>query len=139
PNFQSSRRCDAEADGRFGFVGSRDRNSGMIHLPPARVSEKGGAVDDMEPVPMADTLGTVVSFTIDKLVYSPSPPVVFAVVDFDGGGRAPLELADCGPDEIEVGLRVRPTFRRLFTADEIHNYFWKVAPVRDVASGEEVG
>ncbi|MCH1435051.1 MAG: OB-fold domain-containing protein, partial [Acidimicrobiales bacterium] len=69
-------------------------------------------------------------FTIDKLVYSPSPPVVFAVVDFDGGGRAPLELADCGPDEVEIGLRVEPTFRRLFTADEIHNYFWKVQPVR---------
>ena len=48
-------------------------------------------------------------------------------------GRAPLELADCGPDEVEIGLRVEPTFRRLFTADEIHNYFWKVQPVRDVA------
>jgi hypothetical protein len=29
-------------------------------------------------------------------------------------------------------MRVLPTFRRLFTADEIHNYFWKVAPVRGV-------
>ena len=76
----------------------------------------------MEPVPMADTVGTVVSFTIDKLVYSPSPPVVFAVVDFDGGGRAPLELADCGPTRSR-SARVLPTFRRLFTADEIHNYF----------------
>ena len=130
PNRPSASAAHRRDDWKFGFVGSRDRNSGMIHLPPARVSEKGGAVDDMEPVPMADTVGTVVSFTIDKLVYSPSPPVVFAVVDFDGGGRAPLELADCGPDEIEVGMRVLPTFRRLFTADEIHNYFWKVAPVR---------
>ena len=132
PNRPSASAAHRRDDWKFGFVGSRDRNSGMIHLPPARVSEKGGAVDDMEPVPMADTVGTVVSFTIDKLVYSPSPPVVFAVVDFDGGGRAPLELADCGPDEIEVGMRVLPTFRRLFTADEIHNYFWKVAPVRGV-------
>ena len=132
PNRPSASAAHRRDDWKFGFVGSRDRSSGMIHLPPARVSEKGGAVDDMEPVPMADTVGTVVSFTIDKLVYSPSPPVVFAVVDFDGGGRAPLELADCGPDEIEVGMRVLPTFRRLFTADEIHNYFWKVAPVRGV-------
>ena len=130
PNRPSAAAAHRRDDWKFGFVGSRDRTTGMIHLPPARVSEKGGAVDDMEPVPMADTTGTVVSFTIDKLVYSPSPPVVFAVVDFDGGGRAPLELADCGPDEIEVGMRVRPTFRRLFTADEIHNYFWKVEPER---------
>ena len=53
-----------------------------------------------------------------------------AVVDFDGGGRAPLELADVDADEVEVGMRVEPTFRRLFTADEIHNYFWKVRPLR---------
>jgi len=130
PNRPSAAASHRRDDWKFGFVGSRDRSTGMIHLPPARVSEKGGAVDDMEPVPMAETPGTVVSFTIDKLVYSPSPPVVFAVVDFDGGGRAPLELADCGPDEVEIGLRVEPTFRRLFTADEIHNYFWKVQPVR---------
>ncbi len=133
PNRPSAAASHRRDDWKFGFVGSRDRESGMIHLPPARVSEKGGAVDDMEPVPMAGVTGTVVSFTIDKLVYSPSPPVVFAVVDFDGGGRAPLELADCGPDEIAVGMRVRPTFRRLYTADEIHNYFWKVEPVRGAA------
>ena len=80
---------------------------------------------------MADTEGTIASFTVDKLVYSPSPPVVFAVVDFDGGGRAPLELTDVTADEVEVGGRVEPTFRRLYTSDEIHNYFWKVRPVRD--------
>ena len=135
PNRPSPTRASAaashrRADWKFGFVGTRDRSSGMIHLPPARVSEKGGAVDDMEPVPMADVGGTIVSFTVDKLVYSPSPPVVFAVVDFDGGGRAPLELTDVDPDAIQIGARVEPTFRKLSTADEIHNYFWKVRPVR---------
>jgi len=130
PNRPSASAAYRRDEWKFGFVGSRDRSSGMIHLPPARVSEKGGAVDDMEPVAMADAVGTVVSFTIDRLVYSPSPPVVFAVVDFDGGGRVPLELTDCHPDEVEIGMRVQPTFRRLFTADEIHNYFWKVQPLR---------
>lgn len=130
PNRPSASAAHRREDWKFGFVGSRDRATGMIHLPPARVSEKGGAVDDMEPVPMAEVRGTIVSFTVDRLVYSPSPPVVFAVVDFDGGGRAPLELTDVNPDEVEVGGRVEPTFRRLFTADEIHNYFWKVRPVR---------
>ncbi|MDW3217232.1 MAG: OB-fold domain-containing protein [Acidimicrobiales bacterium] len=135
PNRPPPQRTSASAayrrnDWKFAFVGTRDRSSGMLHMPPARVSQKGGAVDDMEPVPMADTVGTIASFTIDKLVYSPSPPVVFAVVDFDGGGRAPLELTDVDPDEVEIGGRVEPTFRRLSTSDEIHNYFWKVRPVR---------
>lgn len=130
PNRPSAAAAHRRDDWKFGFVGSRDRGSGMVHLPPARVSEKGGAVDDMDDMPMADVRGTVASFTVDRLVYSPSPPVVFAVVDFDGGGRVPLEVTDVDADEVEVGMRVEPTFRRLFTADEIHNYFWKVRPLR---------
>ncbi len=122
-------------DWKFGFVGSRDRSSGAIHLPPARVSMTGGAIDDMEAVPMADVAGTVVTFTIDKLVYSPSPPVVFAIVDFDGGGRAPIELTDIDPADVAIGMRIQMTFRRLFTADGIHNYFWKGRPASGVAPG----
>jgi hypothetical protein len=29
-----------------------------------------------------------------------------------------------------MGTRVEMTFRRLFTADGIHNYFWKARPIR---------
>ena len=116
-------------DWKYGFVGSRDRASGAVHLPPARVSMKGGAVDDMEPAPMADAQGTVVTFTVDRMAYSPSPPVVFAVVDFDGGGRFPVELTDVDAGALAIGDRVEMTFRRLFTADGIHDYFWKARPV----------
>ncbi|MGZ6973937.1 MAG: OB-fold domain-containing protein [Acidimicrobiia bacterium] len=115
---------------KLGFVGSRDRATGALHLPPARVSMEGGAIDDMEAAPMADVPATIVTFTIDKLAYSPSPPIVFAVVDFDGGGRFPVELTDVDPDAVKIGDRVEMTFRRLFTADGIHDYFWKARPVR---------
>ena len=121
---------------KFGFVGSRDRTSGAVHMPPARVSMKGGATDDMEPLPMADAKGTVVTFTVDRMVYSPSPPVIFAVVDFDGGGRFPVELTDVDDGALAIGDRVEMTFRRLFTADGIHDYFWKAKPIRTEGKGE---
>jgi len=104
---------------------------------PARVSapaaERGsdwkfGFVGDDRP--LADTQGTIVTFTVDRLAYSPSPPIVFAIVDFDGGGRFPLELTDVDADLVKVGDRVEMTFRKLSTADGIHNYFWKARPVR---------
>ena len=117
-------------DWKLAFVGSRDRGTGALHLPPARVSMAGGALDDMEAAPMADVPATIVTFTIDKLAYSPSPPIVFAVVDFDGGGRFPVELTDVDADAVRIGDRVEMTFRRLFTADGIHDYFWKARPVR---------
>jgi hypothetical protein len=114
-------RPSASASGRagdwkFGFVGSSD-DAGEIHLPP----QPG----DATAVPMADAVGTIATFTVDRLAYSPSPPVVFAVVDFEGGGRLPVELTDVDVDQVRIGARVELTFRKLFTADGIHNYFWK--------------
>ena len=38
-------------------------------------------MDDMEDVPMADVPGTIATFTIDRLAFSMSPPMVAAVVD----------------------------------------------------------
>ena len=115
---------------KYGFIGSKDRASDALHLPPARVSRQGGAVDDMADAPMADVPGTIAAFTVDRIAYSPSPPIVFAIVDFDGGGRLPVELTDVNADELKVGDRVEMTFRRLFVADGIQNYFWKARPIR---------
>ncbi len=122
-------------DWKFGFVGSQDRESGLINLPPSRVSADGGRTDDAAGIAMADAIGTIATFTVDRVAYSPSPPVVFAVVDFDGGGRLPIELTDCDAADVEtgsvaIGARVEFTFRRLGTTDGIANYFWKGRLVR---------
>ena len=129
PSRPSSSAAARSTDWKFGFVASRDRTTGIVHLPPQRVGIKGGAIDDMEPVPEADTLATVATFTVDRMIYSESPPVIFAVLDFDGGGRFPCQLTDCDVDDVDVGTRVEMTFRRLQTADGIHNYFWKARPI----------
>ncbi len=113
---------------KFGFVASRDRHTGQVHLPPQRVSADGERTDEMDAHPMADAHGTVATFTIDRVAYSPSPPIVFAVVDFDGGGRLPIEVCDCDEAEISIGMRVEPTFRRLYVQDGLPNYFWKARP-----------
>jgi hydroxymethylglutaryl-CoA synthase len=78
---------------------------------------------------MADLPGTIAAYTVDRIAYSPSPPIVFAIVDFDGGGRFPVELTAVAESDVHVGDRVEMTFRRLFTADGIHNYFWKARPI----------
>ena len=136
PARTSSSAAARSEEWKFGFVGSRDRSTGAVHLPPARVSYRGGAVDDMEPLPMADAAGTIVTFTVDRLAYSPSPPIVFAVVDFDesaGGGRLPMELTDVAADDVAIGARVEMTFRRINRADGIQNYFWKAKLIREDA------
>jgi hydroxymethylglutaryl-CoA synthase len=116
-------------DWKFSFTGSACTACGFVHLPPARVCHHCGAVDQMTPARRADTPGTVATFTVDRLAFSPSPPLVDAVVNFDGGGRYALEVADADPDRLAVGSRVELVFRRLFTAGGVHNYFWKARVV----------
>jgi uncharacterized OB-fold protein/3-oxoacyl-[acyl-carrier-protein] synthase III len=129
PARMSASAAERRSDWKYGFVGSRDRSSGAVHLPPARVSYRGQAVDDMEPAPMAAHRATVATFTVDSLAYSPSPPVVFAVCDFEDGGRLPMELTDVAAADVRIGMQVEMTFRRIGTADGIANYFWKARPV----------
>jgi 3-hydroxy-3-methylglutaryl CoA synthase/uncharacterized OB-fold protein len=115
---------------KFGFLGSRCQECGTTHLPPQRVCVKCRAIDRMTRVPMADVPATIATFTVDRLAFSPSPPVVAAVIDFEGGGRFQCELTDVDPKQVKIGDRVEMTFRRLLTADGVHNYFWKARPPR---------
>ncbi|MGH9000395.1 MAG: Zn-ribbon domain-containing OB-fold protein, partial [Acidimicrobiia bacterium] len=114
---------------KFGFVGSHCEACGAVHLPPVRVCMSCHAVDRMADVPMADVPATVATYTIDRLAFTPSPPLVAAVVDFDGGGRIKCQLTDVDPDAVTIGDRVEPTFRKMMTAAGVHNYFWKVRPI----------
>lgn len=113
------------ADWKFALRASACTTCGFVHAPPMRVCRACGAVDEMRPVPLAQRHGRVATYTVDRLAYSPSPPVVDVVVDFDGGGRATFEVAEAAADTLAVGAPVAMTFRRLFTAQGVHNYFWK--------------
>jgi len=116
---------------KFGFNASRCTACGFRHLPPTRICLSCQAIDQMEPERMADLQGTVATWTIDHLAFSLSPPLVGAVIDFDGGGRYRGEMTDVDPGEVAVGTRVAMTFRRLYSTDGMHNYFWKARPLAD--------
>jgi uncharacterized OB-fold protein len=127
PEAPPARRAEAW---KFAFTGSRCQACGARHLPPQRVCVKCHAVDRMVPERMADTPATIATFTVDRLAFSPSPPMVVAVLDFEGGGRFQSEMTDVDPKSVKIGDRVTMTFRRLITAGGVHNYFWKAKPLR---------
>jgi uncharacterized OB-fold protein len=114
---------------KFAFVGSACQECGQVHVPPRRVCVSCGSVDHMERRPLADKQGTIATYTVDRLAFSPSPPMIDAVVDFEGGGRYTLEVADASPDEVDIGTRLALTFRKLYTTGGVHNYFWKARPI----------
>jgi hydroxymethylglutaryl-CoA synthase len=120
---------------KFSFLGSRCTVCGTVHLPPQRICGSCGAVDQMEPAPVADTLGTIVTVTADHIAYSEDPPIAAAVIDFDGGGRVQAELTDHGGVLPAIGDRVEMALRRAYTVNGIHNYVWKARPVREAEHG----
>jgi hydroxymethylglutaryl-CoA synthase len=115
---------------KFGFVGSRCTACGTPQLPPQRVCVRCSAKDRMEPHPFADRGARIATFTLDRLAFSMNPPTVSVVLDFDGGGRFLCEMTDCEPEQVAIGDQVEMTFRRMFTADGVINYFWKARPRR---------
>jgi 3-hydroxy-3-methylglutaryl CoA synthase/uncharacterized OB-fold protein len=120
---------------KYAFIGGTCTTCSTRHLPAMQTCMSCGSAAEMEPVRLADTLGTVVTHTVDRLTYSLSPPVVAVVIDMDGGGRFQTELTDCDPDTVAVGDRVQMTFRRFFLArNGIANYFWKARPAAEESS-----
>ena len=84
----------------------------------------------MQAERFADTACRVATYTLDHLAYSLQPPVVAAIVDFEGGGRLSCELTDVDPKAVEIGNELEMTFRRFYTGQGVHNYFWKARPRR---------
>jgi hydroxymethylglutaryl-CoA synthase len=113
---------------KYAFEASTCTACGFRHMPPTRACLSCKAIDQMRSERLADVPGTVATFTIDHLAYSLSPPVIGVIVDFDGGGRYRCELTDAKASELAIGDRVAMTFRRIYTAQGVHNYFWKARP-----------
>ena len=113
---------------KLSMAGGRCRACGAVQFPLPRVCYQCHAADDFEPVPASGQTGRIVTFTVDRLAFSPSPPLVSAIVALSRGGRLQCELTDVrGP--IRVGDEVIPTFRRGATVGGIRNYIWKARPV----------
>ncbi|RLC72035.1 MAG: hydroxymethylglutaryl-CoA synthase [Chloroflexi bacterium] len=107
-------------------------NPGGLGHKPARICVVCQARDRFEPYRFADKRAEVFTFTQDNLTAHADPPATVAVVDFEGGGRAEFEMTDRDPAQVEVGMPVEMTFRKLYhdRARGIHNYYWKIRPVR---------
>jgi uncharacterized OB-fold protein len=81
-------------------------------------------------VKLANKQATLFTFTLDYLNADPDPPTVMSVVDFEGGGRAYLQMTDRNPAEVKIDQPLEMTFRRLYVAEGFVNYYWKCRPVR---------
>jgi 3-hydroxy-3-methylglutaryl CoA synthase len=117
------------------FVGGRCRACGTVQFPKARacVNPECRAFDTQDDHGLAETRGTVKTFTEDWLAFTRSPPHVYGNVATDAGCNVFTEFADTAAGELAVGSAVRFVFRikDFDTARGFRRYFWKATPVRN--------
>ncbi len=119
-----------ERDQIIRLYGSRCRQCGTVQYPPQRVCTRCHAKDEFDRHRFSDKTARLFTYGIDNLTPNPDPPRVFTVVDFDDGGRMWLDMTDKEESRLAVSMPVELTFRKLFTLEGIHNYYWKSMPVR---------
>ena len=116
-----------ERDDDISFRGQSCKACGALQFPAQRVCESCFARDAFEPECLSDRIGRVVTYTFDYFFPSPDPPTVVCVVDI-GGARVHLQVTDCPPEDVKIGMEVEFSFRRIHEAGGRPNYFWKGIP-----------
>ena len=113
------------------LYGSRCTECGTVMFPAQRVCVHCHAIDKREPYCFLDKKAHIRTFTIDGLSRSLDSPNILVVLEFEGGGKMMTFLVDCKKEDVHVGMTVRPSYRKMFKADGIHTYFWKVVPAEE--------
>lgn len=114
------------------LYGSKCKACGRPQYPIQRVCAYCQSLDNYELYRFADKKAKLFTFSIDNIGFSihDIPPVVGAVVNFDGGGRILCQMSDCDPEEAKIGMPIEMTFRKLYQVEGVPFYIWKAMPVR---------
>ena len=112
-----------------GFIGGKCRVCGTVQIPREKycVNPECNALDSQDDYTFADKLGTVATWTADRLTFDWNPPAYFGMVKFDGGGKIMMDFTEVEEGKIETGSRVSVHFRiRQFDSVRgFRKYFWK--------------
>lgn len=115
----------------LGLVGGKCRVTGTVQYPRSAVSVDRDArlVDTQHDHPLADLPARIVTVTADHLAFTPDPPAVYGMIEFEGGGRFIADMIDIGDGLPQPGDTMRMMFRRKRVERRgFVQYFWKAAP-----------
>jgi uncharacterized OB-fold protein len=120
------------------LVGGRCARCGTCQIPRTDVcvNPECGTVGTQAPHSFAESSGAVVTWSADRLTFSPDPPAYYGMIDFAEGGRLLMDFTDIVAEGLEVGTPMRMVFR-IKDYDQrrgFARYFWKAAP-----AGMDVG
>jgi uncharacterized OB-fold protein len=120
-------RSRRETDKNIRLYGARCKACGYLSIRATRLREvpDQGRVRKRAPFDRPE----VFTYSMDYVAGTPDVPLVVTVIL---RGRRPddLLMTDRDVDQVKIGLPVQMTFRELYTAGGVHNYYWKSMPIR---------
>ncbi|BEQ14804.1 hypothetical protein [Desulfoferula mesophila] len=120
-----------ERDSLLRCRGSKCQVCGTAAFPIQRICDKCRSVDKFDTVRLSSMTGEVFTFSRDNLAGRPDDPVIVqTVVQMENGARFYGLMTDADPNQVELGMPVKLTLRRMHDLGGFHNYFWKCRPVR---------
>ena len=124
-----------ESKGLMRLLGKRCQTCGHEQFPRTRIcmwcQADLGTTAAYDDVWLARQTGRLFSYNLDLRADTPDLPNVNCVVDLEGGARFYGLMTDRDPEKLQIGLPMEFTFRRINDAQGVHNYFWKVRPIRE--------
>jgi uncharacterized OB-fold protein len=111
---------------------SKCRKCGTSTFPIQRVCYQCQSKDDFDEVRITDKLAKVFTFSRDRLAGGSSEPTIVQTVaeSDEGATRIYALMTDCDPEEVEIGMPVEMTFRKIRENRGFYSYFWKFRPIR---------
>jgi hypothetical protein len=116
---------------RYNLAGTQCTTCGRYFFPPRNLCpdcRRAGKIREHR----FSGMGKVVTYTVIRTAseqFEQMTPYVLAIVQLDEGPRMTAQLV-CSPDEVRIGMRVRPVFRRISADGEsgVIHYGTKFAP-----------
>lgn len=117
---------------RYNLIGTRCTTCGRYFFPPRTFCpdcRRAGNIVDYQ----FKGNGTVVTYTVIRTAseqFEKMTPYVLAIVKLDEGPQTTAQIV-CSPDEIRIGMKVRPVFRRIAADGDsgVIHYGTKYVPV----------
>lgn len=107
-------RYAREIPRRYRLEAARCTQCERVSFPPRKICP-GCRGRSFEPTRLSRE-GTLLTWTVVHVApeaLALQAPYIVAIVELGEGVRVTAQLADCEPDELEVGMKVHHTFRRI--------------------------
>ena len=99
---------------RYRLEANKCKKCGKTYFPPRLICADCRS-REFEPIKLKDE-GKLLTYTVIRVAPSQfvdQSPYAIGIVELDGGTRVLTQIADCGPDDIQIGMRVKVEFRKI--------------------------